>query len=48
MSRRTPFVVFRAFVRVRIDLRHQVTFNVSMTDLPLLGFHLLMGEDLRG
>jgi hypothetical protein len=38
----TPFLVFRAFVLVEIDLRHQVTFNVPMTDLPFLGFCLLM------
>lgn len=41
-SRRGPFVAFRVFVLVRIDLRHQVTINVSVTDLPLLGFRLLM------
>jgi hypothetical protein len=35
-------MAFRVFVLVRIGLRHQVTINVSVTDLPLLGFCLLM------
>jgi hypothetical protein len=37
-----PFVVYRAFVIVEIGPRHPVTINVQMTDLPLLGFRLLM------
>jgi hypothetical protein len=35
-------VAYRAFVLVEIDLRHRSMINVSMTDLPLLGFSLLM------
>jgi len=34
--------VFRAFVRERVGPHHQVTINVPTTDLPLLGFLLLM------
>jgi hypothetical protein len=37
-----PLIVFRAFVFVEIDLRHQATINVKVTDLPLLDFRLLM------
>jgi hypothetical protein len=37
-----PFVVYRASVLVKIGLRRPVTINVQMTDLPLMGFRLLM------
>jgi hypothetical protein len=36
-------VVFKASIRERIGPRHQVTVNVPMADLPLMGFDLLMG-----
>jgi hypothetical protein len=42
MVRPVPFVAFRAFVFVEIDLHQRVTINVSLTDLSLLGFSLLM------
>jgi len=42
MVRPAPFVVYRAFVLVEIDPRQRVTINVSLTDLSLLGFCLLM------
>jgi hypothetical protein len=35
-------IVFRAFVLVEIGLVIQSRLDVSMTDLPLVGFHLLM------
>lgn len=37
-----PFVAYRAFVLVEIDLSHRTMINESMTDLSLLGFCLLM------
>jgi hypothetical protein len=36
------FVVFRAFVRVKIGFRHQAMLVAMTTNLPLLGFCLLM------
>jgi hypothetical protein len=35
-------MAFRVFVLVRIGPHHQITINVPVTDLPLLGFRLLM------
>jgi hypothetical protein len=37
-----PFIVYRAFVLVKIGLRRPATINVQTTDLPLVGFCLLM------
>jgi len=42
-----PLFAFRAFVFVEVDLRHQVTINVPVTDPSLLCFRLLMGLHLR-
>jgi hypothetical protein len=40
--RLVPFVAYRAFVFVEIDLSHRTMINETMTDLSLLGFCLLM------
>jgi hypothetical protein len=40
--RQGPFIVFRASIRVRIDPHRRAMVSVLATDLPLMGFRLLM------
>jgi hypothetical protein len=42
MSRSAPLVVYRVFVRKVNRSASSARFKASMTDLPLLGFRLLM------
>jgi len=42
LVRQKPLIAYRAFVLVEIDPRHRIRISVSMTDLSLLGFCLLM------